>query len=125
MDGNSASFEVSTSKIKIVDNLSRDWDLKTGYELTLEQLSGGEGYDVQNADKDGNKYVIGKDTKVVVTKAGSARFRVTLKSTTTDNNVELTQDFTISTADLKDLDNFSVEKVSKFFGGQNSLIKKK
>ncbi len=124
LDGNSASFEVSTSKIKIVDNLSRDWDLKTGYELTLEQLSGGEGYDVQNADKDGNKYVIGKDTKVVVTKAGSARFRVTLKSTTTDNNVELTQDFTISTADLKDLDNFSVEKVSKFFGGQNSPHKK-
>ncbi|MBJ6361912.1 S-layer homology domain-containing protein [Paenibacillus sp. GCM10012307] len=108
-----AVFEVKPDKVKIEDNLSRDWKLTSAYTLKLVQVSSNNNFVISgNDDND----VVTDNTIITATASGTARFRVTL----TGDNTNLSYEFTISAVELKDLKNFSVDDISKFFGGADS-----
>ncbi|WP_270166258.1 S-layer homology domain-containing protein [Paenibacillus sp. SYP-B4298] len=113
-----ASFEVKLDKIVIEDTLSRNWKLEdnTGaYEAKLTHVSG-TNFAIADATL---------PTTIEANASGTGRYKVTLWKKAVDGEAAKevsSYEFTVSTAAVSELKDFSVNDISKFFGGVASGV---
>lgn len=105
-----ASIAADLDDIIVEDTLSRTWNVEdntAAYEVKLAKVSGSDFITASAATL---------PTTITANGSGTARFKVTLVEKSTAKEIS-SYEFTVSTATVSELSNFTVNDISKFFGG--------